>query len=249
MSGARRGAWKHVEGAVRCGFICLALAVSACGPKPAISFNRGAANDIQPIGVLDPKVPDRATASIRSVRSGYGGGLIGLAVASVESRRDDRLTASLTRQGFNVKERFLARLDVALQDAGYRVVRVPNTRDNTSTAFLSVYPPASPGGPQSYLDLVLHEYGYVASSALYPYQPYVVVSARLVRARDSSVLMEHIVAYNGSGRFMQANTTIPADPKFDIDDSDTFIAQPDVTAAGLQAAMDAAADAVAALLR
>ena len=87
----------------------------------------------------------------------------------------------------------------------------PDTRH-----FLASYPPGAADQPiDAYLDLIVGAYGYIAAGLQdsAPYRPIFIVSARLTRARDKTVLMQDAVVYNPLNPNDRVVTIAPMPPK------------------------------------
>ena len=226
--------------------LVLALLLSGCA-TPAVPYDR-AASKIRTIGVLTPSFPQGASAHLATT-VGQSFGLIDMMVdAGLKSRRDATLDQLLSSQGFVVQDQFTPRLMTALQNAGYAVSTVPLARAGAS--FIPKYPAGGAGDIQAYLDILVLDYGYVAAGigSSTPYRPRVQLTARLVNAADSSVLMQDAIAYNPVNALGPA-ITIPPDPEPQFVDFDALTSRPDAAAAGLRVAVDKSANALAALLQ
>jgi hypothetical protein len=127
---------------------------------------------------------------------------------------------------------------------------VPVTRDKSD--FLARYPSNAEPKVDAYLDLVAAGYGYVAAGvrSSTPYRPTLAVRARLVSARDSSVLMQDVVVYNPVGPAAPSKAvTIAPDPAFQFVNFDALIADPDRAVLGLRAAIEQSAHGIGTLLQ
>lgn len=228
--------------------LAAAILLSACTTLPKVPYDRTLASDVKSIGIITPKFPDGPTVFLAST-VGRSFGLIGALIdAGMQADRQSKFQALLQQENFSTQERFVDSIADALREAGYTVSVIPVTRDGTD--FVSTYPTAEEPKVDAYLDMIADGYGYGAAGIGWstPYRPVFAVRARLVRARDSSVLMQDMVSYNPIGP--RANViTIAPDPVHRFETFDSLIGNPKGAVSGLQAATEQSAFAVAKLLR
>ena len=225
--------------------ITAAMVLVGCASQPEIPYDRTAKAQIKKIGIVTPAFGEPSVILLNSVGSSFG--LIGaLADAGVQSNRDSKFKTMLQQQKFSPPDAFLERVTQGLRAAGYTVTIVPVKRDGSS--FVDKYP--TDATVDAYLDLVAITYGYIANGVgdSAPYRPRFVVQARLVSAKDSSVLMQDRVLYNPLGPDNTA-VTIPADPAMQFKDFDALAASPQVAVRGLRVATEQSAQTVAKLLQ
>jgi len=104
-------------------------------------------------------------------------------------------------------------------------------------------------GIEAYLDIVVHDYGYLSAGVgSAPYRPFVVLKCRLVRAGDGAVLMEDIIHYNSLGQPKNVVTVSP-DTGYAYEDFDTMLAAGAQAIEGLSVAFSQTGDTLANLLR
>jgi hypothetical protein len=233
--------------------ICLALATAsalllgACA-APEIPFDRTQQNQVQHIGVVTPKFPTGARVILAST-VGRSFGLIGALIdAGMEASRESKFTAILEQQNFNEQDVFLAKLTASLEGQGYKVSMISFQRQGTD--FAGSYPVGQEPKVDAYLDLVVTGYGYIAAGIgnSTPYRPICQVRARLVSAKDSSVLMQDLVTYNPYGP-TEHMVTIAPDPAAQYTTFDQLVADPAGAVKGLQNATEQTADTVGKLLQ
>jgi len=226
--------------------IAAAMVLVGCASsQPEIPYDRTAKAQIKKIGIVTPAFAEPSVILLNSVGSSFG--LIGaLADASMQSNRDSTFKTLLQQQKFSPQDHFLERVTQGLRAAGYTVAIVPMKRDGSS--FVDKYP--TDAAVDAYLDLVAPVYGYIANGVgdSAPYRPRFVVQARLVSAKDSSVLMQDRVLYNPLGPDNTA-VTIPADPALQFKDFDALTASPQVAVKGLRVATEQSAQTIAKLLQ
>jgi len=120
----------------------------------------------------------------------------------------------------------------------------------TKAAFVAHYPSASQYNVDSYFDIIEQGYGYIAAGIAdsNPYRPAFIARVRLVRAKDSSVLMQDVVVYNPVNKWDKA-VTISPDPAYQYRDFDSLMADPDGAVRGLRVALEQTALTVAGLVK
>ena len=227
--------------------LAAAVMLAGCAGQPEIPYDRAAKAQIKKIGIVTPVFAEPSVILLNSVGSSFG--LIGaLADSSMQSNRDAKFKTLLLQQKYSPQDHFLERVTQGLRAAGYTVVNVTVKRDGSD--FVEKYPSGDGQAVDAYLDLVAPVYGYIANGTgdSTPYRPRVVVKARLVSAKDSSVLMQDRVVYNPLGPDNTA-VTIPADPALQFKDFDALVASPANAAKGLRVATEQSAQTISKLLQ
>ena len=225
--------------------LAAAVMLAGCAGQPEIPYDRTAKAQIKKIGIVTPVFAEPSVILLNSVGSSFG--LIGaLADSSMQSNRDAKFKTLLQQQKFSPQDHFLERLTQNLRAAGYTVAIVPMKRDGSG--FAEKYP--TDATVDAYLDLVAPVYGYIANGVgdSAPYRPRFVVQARLVSAKDSSVLMQDRVLYNPLGP-VDKTITIPADPALQFKDFDALVASPANATKGLRMATEQSAQTIGKLLQ
>jgi hypothetical protein len=223
-----------------------ALVLVGCA-APEIPFEHGT-TPVKTIAIVSPSVPSGPSVVLAST-VGQSFGLVGALIdAGMQANRDSQFKALLDRPNFSVQERFTRGVAEALASAGYTVVMVPLQRDRAE--FAATYPATSDGPVDAYLDLVVTNYGYVAAGigSSTPYRPLFAVRARLVSARDRSVLMQDQVIYNPIG-VPPKTVTIAPDPTYQFANFDALIANGPHAVTGLHTAVAQSSEAIGKLLR
>jgi hypothetical protein len=228
----------------------VALLLVGCAAAHEIPLDRASAGTIKTIGVVTPSFPDKSAVVLAS-SVGQSFGLIGALVdAGMRANREAKFDELMKQQNFSAQEIFLQDLRSGLEANGYVVTMIPLKRDKAE--FETHYPNDDGTKVDAYLDLVTIGCGYVAAGigSSTPYRPVFIVRARLVRAKDSSVLMQDVVAYNpvNAGPNVRA-ITIPPDPAYSFTDFDTLVADPTKAAKGLQTAIEQSTQTVSTLLK
>lgn len=223
------------------------LSVAACATQPEIPYDRSASQSNKTIGLLTPGWSS-GPSSVLASDVGRSFGLIGALVdASMQASRESELKQILVSKNIDVNAMFISRLKSNLEGKGFKVVAIE--ADAKRTALLKKYPAAA-DGVDSYLDVVVPNYGYLAAGIAKdaPYRPWFVSQVKLVRATDSGVLMQDVVTYNTIGEAKNVVTLSP-DPQYAFAGWSDIKAAPDRVAAGINDAADKSADAIANLLR
>ena len=228
--------------------ITLALAfLGGCVHHPEIPFEK-TANNIKTIGILTPGVPS-GPGVILATTVGRSFGIIGALVdAGMTASRDSQFDDELKRQNFAFEDAVTKSLSDRLTAAGYTVSTVPVTRKPTD--FVKSYPKADDAKVDAYLDVYYAGYGYIAAGigSETPYRPGVALRVRLVRARDTAVLMEDTIIYNPIGTPVDTVTIAP-DPDDLFQDFDALKANPEHATKGLSKAIDQTSDTIVKLLQ
>lgn len=228
----------------------VATLVVGCQAIPEVPYDRSSSQDIKTIGVVTPKFPDDPNVILAST-VGQSFGLVGALIdAGMQANRESRLKSALGATNFAARDAFLNSVTAALQAQGYTVTMIPTSREKDD--FLSVYP--TDVLVDAYLDLVTPRYGYLAAgiSDSTPYRPIFAVKARLVRARDSSVLMQDTVVYNPvtpNASPVKGVITVAPNPALQFVNFGSLESNPELAARGLRSAMDECAQTVAQLLK
>src|SRR5689334_20665355 len=153
-------------------------AVSGCvSPYVGTPYERASAN-IHTIAIEHDAVPEKLTAwEVASVGSNFW--LIGaLTDAAIQQSRETALMTALHTVDFDAEATFDDRLVEQLNQDGYAAT-VLDGADRTRRVFLTTY---TASGADAYLDIVITNYGYIASGAGQPWRPTVEATVRLVRA-------------------------------------------------------------------
>lgn len=219
------------------------LILAGCA-APEIPYDKTVASQVKTIGLVTPHFPSGPDV-ILATTVGQSFGLVGALIdGAMKANRDSQFKALLDAQNFVEPDILTKEVADGLKAEGYNVVMLPAPRDTAD--FLPQYPPAA---VDAYLDVVVNNYGYLSAgvgSAL-PYRPFILLRARLVKAQDSSVLMQDAVLYNNFGNTKNI-VTIPADPTLGFPDFSSLVADPPTAIKGMQTATDKTAETVDKLL-
>lgn len=232
------------------GAIALAFIVVGCTAIPEVPYDRMTAGNIKTIGILDPSIPQDASV-ILATSPGQSFGLVGALVdASLQENRERSFKKMVQAQNFSARDTFMSRLTQRLEMNGYTTAKVSATRPGSN--FFSKYP--SEMNVDALLDLVVENYGYIAAGVgqSAPYRPRFAAKIRLVRASDSTVLMQDTVIYNAYETYAneaKGVVTIAPNGNYAYPDFNSMEANPEQAVTGLQDAINQSADAIGNLLR
>lgn len=166
----------------------------------------------------------------------------------MQANRESAFKTVLAAQNFSAQDSFLQALNANLRAQGYTVKMIQANRDEAD--FLGTYPADGTGSVDAYLDLVTLGYGYVAAGIKdsTPYRPYCSVKAKLVHAKNASVLMQDVVIYNPINT-PKDSISIAPDPAYQFVDFDTLTGDPTKATAGLKLAVEKTASTISSLLK
>lgn len=222
------------------------MVLAACA-APEIPFDHSSSQDVKTIGIVTPAFSPKPSVVLAS-SVGQSLGLIGAMVdATMQSNRETDFKKLADSHGFAPEDVFDQALTESLEKQGYTVKKVPVKHDKA--AFLDHYPPVEDTQIDAYLDVVVIGYGYIAAgiSSSNPYRPAVIVKAKLVRAKDTSVLMQDQIFYNPVNTPKKTITLSP-DPKYTFVDFDALMGDPDRAVEGMQVSLKESARTVGTLL-
>jgi hypothetical protein len=181
---------------------------------------------------------------VNSVGSNFG--LIGaLADAGIQQSREDAMIAALATVDYNAEAVFDTRLTEKLTESGY-TASVLEGSNRQRRVLLTGYSGAA-AGTDAYLDIVITNYGYIASGPGQPWRPTAEAMVRLVRASDHVTLMQNQISYN-SVFVRRGVITLTPNPDYSFQNREAMLADPTRLAAGITDALDQVADTAVHLL-
>jgi hypothetical protein len=221
-----------------------------CAGLPEIPYDRSSAQ-VKTVGIVTPHFPD-GPAVVLASSVGQSFGLIGALIdAGMQANRESSFRRLLDEENFSARKTFLETLSAELAADGYTVAAVEVSHEKAD--FLDTYPVVADPAVDAFLDISTDGYGYVAAGigSSTPYRPVISLKARLVNARDRSVLMQNTVVYNPIRRTAAAAgvITIPPDPSYEFNDFDTLMADPPKAVTGLRTAVRQSAQTIGKLLK
>jgi hypothetical protein len=224
------------------------MTLAACAGQPEIPYDRTTAANNKTIGLLTPAWPSSAISFLAS-NPGQSFGLVGALInAGIEDGRDTDLKAILVDQKIDANADFVNALTANLQAKGFTVV--PVDADAKRGALMKKYPAAGANNVDSYLDVAVLDYGYLAAGigSDNPYRPWCAAFVKLVRASDGAVLMQDSVTYNS---WIDTKNTVKLspDPQYAFPNWSDAKAAPERTAQGVSVAAKSTADTIGDLLK
>lgn len=224
------------------------VTLAACAGQPEIPYDRTMAPNNKTIGFLTPAWPSSAVSFLAS-NPGQSLGLIGALVnAGIQEGRDADLKVMLDNQKIDANAVFVTELTANLQSKGFTIV--PVAADVKRGGYLKKYPTAGTDKVDSYLDVAVIQYGYLAAGigSDSPYRPWCESLVKLVRASDGAVLMQDSVTYN-SFLDLKNRVKLSPDPDYAFAKWTDAKADPAKVAQGVSVAAKKTADAIGNLLK
>jgi hypothetical protein len=224
------------------------LTLAACAGQPEIPYDGAAAANNKTIGLLTPAWPSSAISFLAS-NPGQSFGLVGALInAGIEDGRDTDLKAILADQKIDANADFVSALTADLQAKGFTMV--PVDADPKRGALMKKYPAAGANHVDSYLDVAVLNYGYLAAGigSDNPYRPWCAALVKLVRASDGAILMQDSVTYN-SWIDIKNTIKLSPDPQYAFPKWTDAKAAPEQSARGVSVAAKSTADAIGNLLK
>ena len=228
--------------------LAMLATVAACAGQPEIPYDRTAAPSNKTIGLLTPAWPSSAVSFLAS-NVGQSFGLIGALVnAGMQEGRDADLKVMLNDQKVDANAEFVTELTANLQAKGFTIV--PVTADARRGGYMKKYPTAGADKVDSYLDVAVIQYGYLAAGigSDSPYRPWCESLVKLVRAADGAVLMQDSVTYN-SWLDLKNRVKLSPDPDYAFAKWTDAKAAPEKVGQGVSVAAKKTADAIGDLLK
>jgi len=222
--------------------------LGACTQVPLVPYDRSVEQDNKNIGLLTVAWPS-GPSSVLAANVGQSFGLVGALVnGAIEQNRENDLTHMLTEQQVDANAIFVSSLTAELQKEGYAVT--PVAANVKRSDFLKGYPVASANPVDSYLDIVVTNYGYAAAGMgnAAPYRPWLQAKVKLIKASTGSVLMEDMISYNSLFTIKNVVTLSP-DPAYAFPAWTDANADAKKTADGVAAAAAQSAAAIADLAK
>jgi hypothetical protein len=225
---------------LRCLLVLCAVLFSGCVSVPHQAYNKALHGEIKRIGLV--KVSNPAEYSINLVNHpGAGFGLIGGLIAAGDN---DSKSKTFTQQQVDKYIRLgpdlTEELSKSLIETGFEAILV-DAGDKARTDYLKDYPSIE---CDAYLDATIKTAGYWAQFVSTPYLPTMFVSARLVEAKDKTVLYTATVFVTDGSVPTGAEQLYP-DNAYAFQDFSSLKAAPERAADGLKGAATAIAKQIA----
>jgi len=185
-------------------------------------------------------IPEHAQARIMNP-IGAGFGLVGNFVESQRAAGATQMVESvLTTAHYDFRTALANSIAQAVSKVGFSINRLAGARpDKDRSRFLSKYPREKK--IDAYLDVYATYIGFEAPQSSTAYRPRLELSARLVSAKDNTVLFQDRIIYGCTENTDEEAVLIRADDKLSFRNRSAFQADPTRTARALQSAIDATA--------
>lgn len=224
-----------------CSAIVLTWTLAACGSLPSRSFDHSVRASIRRIEVIPIGTPEHAQARIMNP-IGAGFGLVG---NFVESQRaagaSQAVEGALAQAHYDFRTSLANSVAQAVSKVGFTLNRLAGTRpDKERSRFLSKYPPREKK-VDAYLDVYATYVGFEAPQSSTAYRPRLELWARLVSAKDNTILFQDRIIYGCMENTDEEAVLVRADDKLSFRNRGAFQADPTKTARALQSAIDATA--------
>ncbi|WP_376090149.1 hypothetical protein ACE7GA_19260 [Roseomonas sp. CCTCC AB2023176] len=219
-------------------FLVGVAGLAGCATNPPVAIDREAMARVKRVAVPTVAFPGSPDIAVTNTASQHFGLIGAVAGAVVRNNRIEAIKTMLASQRFDAQAQFDLALSERLVARNLAIVR--ETASPVRRNFLETYRQGA--DRDAVLDVVVLAYGFLAHDDrdTSPYRPTVLVRARLVDARDRSVMMQDAVTINGV-----EGTVGAADPgQATFSSFSQMEARPDLTVASLRAALTAAADGV-----
>src|SRR6201996_2832023 len=171
-----------------CGLLC------ACGDLPPRNFEHSARATVRRVDLVPVGTPEHAQVRIMNP-IGAGFGVVG---NLVESRRaagaSQEMESTLAAAHFDFRKSLSNSIAMAVSKVGFTLNRETTDRPaKEHTRFLSKYPAAKK--IDAYLDVYATYVGFEAPQSSVAYKPRLEISARLISAKDNTILFQDRIVY------------------------------------------------------
>jgi hypothetical protein len=212
------------------------LALLVCAPASAdeaiVLYDRAAAATNKNVGLLTPVWPAGPAA---------------MADGTTQPRQEKDLKTVLASDKVDAEADFLESLHYQLRQEGYAVTDIAADAKRTATLAAA---PAGKAPVDSYLDVTLLNYGYLAGGSWKDtiWRPWIRAKVKLVSATDGSVLMQATIAYNPPSP-IKNEIAITPDPTYSFKSWSALDADKDLAAEGISHSLRQTAQTIAGLMR
>jgi hypothetical protein len=223
-----------------CTAIVLAWTLAACGSLPTRTFDHSVRASIKRIQVVPIGTPEHAQARIMNP-IGAGFGLVGNFVESQRAAGASQVVESVLAEAhYDFRTSLYNSIAQAVGKVGFTISRLTGSRpEKERSRFLSKYPREKK--IDAYLDVYATYVGFEAPQSSTAYRPRLEISARLVSAKDNTILFQDRIIYGCMENTVEEAVLVRADDKLSFRNRGAFQADPTKTARALQAAIDATA--------
>lgn len=222
-----------------CAVAALLLFASGCANVPKQAFNAGANTHVKNVAILEPKeTPDYEAVIMNHPGAAFG--LVGALIAAGDmASKTKRFNDMMKPTNWTASVAVTNAVEAELRKAGYQVTRIPVTREKP--ALLESYKDVDltkiKPAPDALLDLMVGAPGYIANTGTADYMPSLRVIARMVSAKDQSVIFHDyfMYGYAGAAYGRLEAITIASDQKYHFQTIDSLVESPEVPLEGLKA--------------
>jgi hypothetical protein len=218
-----------------------ALFLVGCAAVEKQAFNRDANKSIKTIAFIEPRPQTGYGISIISHPSLHFG-LIGATLYATEmATKSNTLDKALKPIGWSLTDALTLALVKELEDRGYKVIRIDLKRDKLELIKDYADHKSSPAfapalQADAWLDFATRDPLYIAASTTTDYLPSIGITARMVNAKDQTVIFREDYLYGLSLPHMQRlqPVFIASDAQYKFEPMDKLIANPQITVNGLK---------------
>ncbi len=223
-----------------CSAILLTWTLAACGSLPSQGFDHSVRATIRRIEVVPVGTPEHAQARIMNP-IGAGFGLVGNFVESQRAAGASQVVESVLAEAhYDFRTSLYNSIAQAVSKVGFTINRLTGLRpDKERSSFLSKYPREKK--VDAYLDVYATYVGFEAPQSSTAYRPRLEISARLVSAKDNTILFQDRIIYGCTENTDEEAVLVRADDKLSFRNRGAFQTDPTKTARALQSAIDATA--------
>jgi hypothetical protein len=223
-----------------CSAIALTWTLAACGTLPSQAFDHSVRAKIKRIEVVPMGTPEHAQARIMNP-IGAGFGLVGNFVESQRAAGATQVVeAALADVHYDFRTSLYNSIAQAVSKVGFTINRLTGSRpDKERSRFLAKYPREKK--VDAYLDVYATYVGFEAPQSSTAYRPRLEISARLVSAKDNTILFQDRIIYGCTENTDEEAVLVRADDKLSFRNRGAFQSDPTKTARALQSAIDATA--------
>jgi hypothetical protein len=223
-----------------CSALALTWTLAACGTLPSQAFDHSVRAKIKRIEVVPMGTPEHAQARIMNP-IGAGFGLVGNFVESQRAAGATQVVeTALADAHYDFRTSLYNSIAQAVSKVGFTINRLTGSRpDKERSRFLSKYPREKK--VDAYLDVYATYVGFEAPQSSTAYRPRLEISARLVSAKDNTILFQDRIIYGCMENTDEEAVLVRADDKLSFRNRGAFQSDPTKTARALQSAIDATA--------
>lgn len=217
--------------------------LSGCASFPKQQLDQSAVRKIKKVAVVDAHEPPKyITLNFGHpgmIFGAIGGGMAG---ADMEAK-GTRFTETIRGKGFNIATRLSEKVTENLSQNGYKVDRVPDTREEKDGKLILDYK-AVKTDADAILNVTPTMVGYISTHGFNSYIPAIGVIAEMVGKNGSDVIYREFFMYGWeptAGQWVH----VPAQTSYSFDSFQELIDQSTNAAAGLTAGADALSQRIA----